>query len=244
MESGDHTALFATDGGLIAINGEVKLQILEFLQTEPRSFDEIVRSTKKAKSTVSVHLNDLQKSNLVEEQVDPSDRRRKTYSLCSRYIACSREPLDSHYYQTLDRFTSSFENEFDFLKYAFRALHYGYEAQGINNGPLMKIIGRDVGSHICSSFDFIDISDVFEEVRGYWRTHKLGKVYIDDVDPLIVRVKDCFECESLPVIGHPVCSFDEGVLEGIFDKSVGLNLPFIEIECYAAGDEHCLFVTE
>jgi len=244
MTSKDHTVLFATNGGFIAINGEVKLQILEFLQAKPRSFDEIVRSTGKAKSTVSVHLNDLQKSNLLEEQVDPSDRRRKTYSLCSRYIACSREPLDFHYYQTLDRFTSSFEDEFEFLKYAFRAVRYGYEAQGINSQPLMKIIGRDIGGHISASFDFVDICDVFEEMREYWRSHRLGKMYIDDIDPLTIRIKDCFECDSLPVAGHPVCSFDEGVLEGILAKAAGMTLPFEEIECYAAGDDHCLFVTE
>ncbi|MBP2029677.1 putative hydrocarbon binding protein [Methanohalophilus levihalophilus] len=244
MESKDHTALFATANGFIAINGEVKLQILEFLQADPKSFDEIVRSTGKAKSTVSVHLNDLQKANLVREQVDPSDRRRKTYTLCSKYIACSREPLDFHYYQTLDMFTSSLKDEFDFLKYAFRAVRYGSEAQGINNGPLMKIIGRDIGGHISATFDFDDVSDVFEELRGYWRLHKLGKMYIDDVDPLTIRVKDCFECDSIPVVGHPVCSFDEGVLEGIFSSSIGLNLPFIEKECYAAGDNHCLFITE
>jgi hypothetical protein len=146
--------------------------------------------------------------------------------------------------ETLDRFSNSFEDEFEFLKYVFRAVRCGFDARGINNRPFMKLVGKDIGNHISVAFDFADICDVFEEMRSYWGSHRLGRMYIEDTDPLTIRVKDCFECESLPVTGEPVCSFDEGVLEGIMKQTVGLNIPFREIECYAAGDDHCLFVPE
>ena len=65
------TEFFYNEKGLIAIGSPVKLQILNLLREEPRSFDEIVKSTAKAKSTISVHLNNLRSCELVEENYDP-----------------------------------------------------------------------------------------------------------------------------------------------------------------------------
>ncbi|MFP4655881.1 MAG: winged helix-turn-helix domain-containing protein, partial [Methanohalobium sp.] len=74
MNATNRTALFATSNGFIAINGAVKLHIMDLLDKRPCSFDEIVQNTGKAKSTVSVHLNDLKKANLLRESVDAVDR--------------------------------------------------------------------------------------------------------------------------------------------------------------------------
>jgi hypothetical protein len=46
----------------------------------------------------------------------------------------------------------------------------------------------------------------------------------------------------MPVLGHPICSFDEGMLEGILHKITGEGPSIKEIECYATGDNHCLFI--
>lgn len=73
------TEFFYTEKGLVAIDSPpVKLQILNLLREEPKTFDEIVRYTAKAKSTISVHLNDLRSCNLVDENFDPEDRRKKS----------------------------------------------------------------------------------------------------------------------------------------------------------------------
>ncbi|MEZ5336133.1 MAG: hypothetical protein R2741_13335 [Methanolobus sp.] len=46
MNNGDNTAIFSTDIGVIALNGSVKIKILEFLKGGSRSFDEIVQHRK------------------------------------------------------------------------------------------------------------------------------------------------------------------------------------------------------
>jgi len=65
MEPDGQTALFSTLNGIIAIDGPVKLQIMEFLYENAQSFDDIVKHTGKAKSTISVHLKDLKASHLL-----------------------------------------------------------------------------------------------------------------------------------------------------------------------------------
>ena len=89
--SGNHTALFSTDHGFIALDGPVKLKILDFLKIGSRSFDEIVKHTGKAKSTISVHINDLKLCDLIKEHIDANDKRKKIYNLNSQYMACSQE---------------------------------------------------------------------------------------------------------------------------------------------------------
>lgn len=60
------TESFYTEKGLIAVGSPVKLQILNVLREKPKSFDEIVKYTTKAKSTISVHLNNLRSCELSE----------------------------------------------------------------------------------------------------------------------------------------------------------------------------------
>ncbi|APH39399.1 V4R domain-containing protein [Methanohalophilus halophilus] len=242
MNATNRTALFATNNGFIAINGAVKLQIMDLLDKRPCTFDEIVQTTGKAKSTVSVHLNDLKKANLLRESVDTLDRRKKNYNLSSKYVACSQKPLDTHYYHSLENFSSTFSSETDFFQNVFCAFKAGFEAQGIDHNPIVKHIGSDIGTQIANTFEQGDFLDSLEEVRSFWKCYKLGKVQIEDTDPLTIKVKDCFECMSMPVLGHPICSFDEGMLEGILYKITGERPSIKETECYATGDNHCLFI--
>ncbi|MEZ5336132.1 MAG: helix-turn-helix domain-containing protein [Methanolobus sp.] len=58
-------------------------------------------STGKAKSTISVHFNDLKTQNLVEEATDANDKRRKTYFLKCQCVACSQEPVMNNYNEML-----------------------------------------------------------------------------------------------------------------------------------------------
>ena len=36
---------------------------------------------------------------------------------------------------------------FALLKLLFHALHFGFEAYGIDNAPVVKMIGNDIGKH-------------------------------------------------------------------------------------------------
>lgn len=242
--SGHKTAIFSTDYGFIALNGPVKLQILEYLKTGPKSFDELVRCTGKAKSTISVHLNDLNSCNLVEEEIDPNDRRKKIYSLKSHYMACSQEPIVKHYQNILQKVASPPEDEYDFLKSVFQAIRFGFEAHGINHGPIMKKIGSDIGKSISGNFLASDPKSLIREMGEFWKIHKMGTLSLVDTDPLMVVVYDCFDCKSLPSVGKTLCTFEEGLLEGILFEKLGLRYTVKEIECYGTGHTHCLFLIE
>ncbi|WP_292487717.1 helix-turn-helix transcriptional regulator [Methanohalobium sp.] len=89
MNYGNRTTLFSNGDGFVALNTPVKIKVLELLESGPKSFDEIVRCTNKAKSTISVHLNDLRQYNLIKETSDDNDKRKKNYHLNCQLIASS-----------------------------------------------------------------------------------------------------------------------------------------------------------
>ncbi|HJH30095.1 MAG TPA: ArsR family transcriptional regulator [Methanosarcinaceae archaeon] len=242
--AGNHTALFSTDNGFIALNGPVKLKILDFLKTGSRSFDEIVKHTGKAKSTISVHITDLKSCDLLEEKIDPNDKRKKIYNLNSQYMACSQEPIIKHYNNIIQRVASSSDGECSFLKSIFHAIRFGFEAYGINHEPIMKKIGADIGESISVNFKSTDLDGVLKDTSHFWKTHNMGDMSVISMNPLTVIVYECFDCKSMPVVGKTLCSFDEGLLEGIIYGKLGLNCTIKETECFGNGYKHCLFVMQ
>lgn len=244
MEPDGQTALFSTLNGIIAIDGPVKLQIMEFLYENAQSFDDIVKHTGKAKSTISVHLKDLKASHLLEEHVDPDDRRKKTYVMCSQYAACSQKPVFDHYRKNLEDFTSNFDSEGELLRSMFQTVQSGFQAQGFNHTPIMENIGQDIGMKIAETFTSTDNEGLFEEVADYWQKHKMGKLTVGSYDPLIINIKDSIICKGTKNIGQTLCSFNEGILQGIILNKMNLQCNIVETECCGTGYEHCLFVMQ
>jgi hypothetical protein len=70
----------------------------------------------------------------------------------------------------------------------------------------------------------------------------LGQIFVENLQPLTIRIYDCFECVNIPVIGRSACSFDSGILDAIFSAHFKQDMESNEIKCYAKGDEYCSFV--
>lgn len=234
------TEFFYNDNGLVAIGSPVKLQILNLLREEPRSFDEIVKFTAKAKSTISVHLNNLRSCELVEENIDPEDRRRKVYSLTSRYMGCSQEPFIERYRSLLEKAPAYGNDRFCFAEILLHALYFGFEAYGIDNAPIIKTIGSDLGRSISPIFGSETFEELLREIGNFLEYQ--GKCRVTTlVNIPALQIEDDFKARSIPVIGKPFCTLREGIIEGILRGKFEKEYRVTEIECYGSGHEHCLF---
>lgn len=234
------TEFFYTEKGLIAVDSPVKLQILNLLREEPRSFDEIVKYTAKAKSTISVHLNNLRACELVEENYDLEDRRRKIYSLTSSYMGCSKEPLIKHYKCLLQKVAENGNDRFQFAKTMLHALNFGFEAYGIDNAPVVKIIGCDIGNHLSSIFEAENFEELLIEIARFMEFHGDCRVSVLLKENPSLKIEDNFK-GSMPVTGKPFCALREGLIEGILKEKLGKDYKVLETECYGTGHDHCLF---
>lgn len=235
------TEFFYTEKGLVAVGSPVKLQILDLLREEPRSFEEIVKSTAKAKSTISVHLNNLRTYELVEENYDPEDKRRKIYSLTSCYMGCSQVPLLEHYRSLLKQVPANGNDRFNFSETLFYALNFGFEAYGIDNAPIVKLIGNDVGKHLSPIFEAETLEELLIEIAGFLEFHGDCRVSVLLKNGCTLQVEDNFKEKSLRATGKSFCALTEGIIEGILKEKLGKHCKVNEKECYGTGHSHCLF---
>ncbi|KKG17086.1 ArsR family transcriptional regulator [Methanosarcina sp. 2.H.T.1A.6] len=235
------TEFFYTERGLIAVDSPVKLQILNLLREEPKSFDEIVKYTAKAKSTISVHLNNLRSCELVEENSDPEDRRKKIYSLTSHYMGCSQEPFIGHYSSLLETVAANGNDRFRFMEALIHVMRFGFEAYGLDNAPVVRMIGIDIGKHLSTNFKSSTPEDLFNEIAGFMEFHGDCRVSVLMGSSPVLQVEDDFKARSMPAIGKPFCALREGIIEGILKEKLGKECGVLETECYGTGHARCLF---
>ncbi len=153
MENGRTTAILSTDRGMIALDSPVKLRILEILENGTASFDELVEKSMKAKSTISVHLNDLKDLDLIREKTFPNDKRKKFFVLNAIYLAYSQAPLNNHYNIQMDCISTL--NGDSFKEKLFCTLRYGMEAYGIEPKPILKTLGNNIGDKDLSGTEIL-----------------------------------------------------------------------------------------
>lgn len=236
--------LFSTNTDVMAVDGPVKSQILDLLAIHDLYFDEIVTRTGKAKSTVSVHIQDLEQAGLVSSVPDPNDMRKRIISLRSESIG----RLTNTDRDAPDRLAAGdvipvFRNGepgafFRHMISIFRseAMHLG-----INVDPVFLRTGMRVGEILSSTLTAGSTEDLVAEMNQFWESNSLGSIRLVQSDPVILQVEGCFECKDLPVTGHGACAFDTGVLMKIFRKHLGVPVIVTEEECYSSGFNHCRF---
>ncbi|MCX9014082.1 MAG: ArsR family transcriptional regulator [Candidatus Methanoperedens sp.] len=244
MQQNRLTTIFGTDGGIVALDSPVKLQLLDILKKGTTSFEDLVEQTGKAKSTISVHLNDLEKLNLVQNKPSLHDKRKKYFTLNSLYLAYSQKPMWADYNNYMDNFADLLLNGGSIKENLFSTMQFGMEAYGINPNPILKKMGNDFGVKIINGFSSNDVEGILNELSVFWKKHKMGVMSIIDDDGSVVRVDDCHHCSKMQNIGKTLCSMDEGIMEGLLSNKLGVDYNVQETECYGTGFGHCTFVIE
>lgn len=236
--------LFSTPGGIRTVGSPVRVGILSVLSTRDLSFEEIVGLSGKAKSTISVHLKGMEEEGIIGSKTDPADSRRKIFFLRSAPLGnLSPEPgfRDDEAEELKGRLADE-EDPFAFYRYMFRTIRVTLLAEGIHIDPVLHNAGYRVGREIVEEIDGPDLGTVLEKLRKFWSGHNLGTLEVESLEPLVIRVYDCFECGDLPELGRPACAFDAGVLRAVFSRHFGADQDVTETACYAMGNDHCRFV--
>ncbi|VVB94949.1 V4R domain protein [uncultured archaeon] len=244
MDKSRTTVILSTDNGMVALDSPVKLKILKLLENGTKSFDELVEKSNKAKSTISVHLHDLEELNLIQEKTFPNDKRKKYFVLNTLYLAYSETPLRHQYNSHLDNLALSILNGDSFKDKLFCTFRFGMEAFGIDPKPILKQMGMDIGIKIGPAFRSEDCDGILDELTVFWEHHELGEMSSIEADSPTLVVSNCHHCSKMPNVGKTLCSMDEGIIEGIFSSKLNRSCNVKETECCGTGHDHCKFVVE
>jgi predicted hydrocarbon binding protein/DNA-binding HxlR family transcriptional regulator len=236
--------VYSTSSGLKQISNPVRQKILSELQRRDLSLSEIAQLTGKAQSTLSVHLDKMVKEGLVASRDDPSDNRRKIFYLVSKPVGSSvvpREDLNRAIGKIVDK---SIGKPSALLKGMIRSVVIGVEAIGLNMDPVLKDIGRQIGTEIARHMKSTDVKSLIEEVQDFYEKHEMGEVCVYSLLPLTLIIKDEYDCSDIPDVGRTLCLLNEGVVESIFDQKTGVPLRVTQSECFGTGHNFCKFVLE
>lgn len=236
------TEIFSTDNGILTIKSPVKKEILSLLNDGEKTGREIREELNRAKSTISVHLSDLEELGLIEERPCPSDKRKKIFSLCANPFGKSQIPSKEPYEEILKNLRKSAGESYKFLRSLFHLIRYGFESMGIDMRPALRVLGRDAGRSIAKDLESENMSNLVSEIQTFLKDNKLGELLIENKKDLTII--NCFDCAGLPNIGSTVCTFYEGFFEGMIIEKTDLNVSVREVECFAEGKNYCRFKIE
>lgn len=238
--------LFATSNGVRTIDSPVKAKILSMLKEGELNFDQIVASSGKAKSTVSVHLKKLVNEGIIDSKPDPKDARKKIFFINSEYLGeLSREKkLGDDIEDYVSSYVMNEGDPFEFFRLMFKTIRVGLISQGVNIDPILHEAGITVGNTLYERVYDPDINKFLQNIAQFWETHNLGNVEVKNLEPLVINVYECYECRHLPYLGKPACAFDAGILKALFSAYYNDKRDVEETKCYAMGDKYCCFVIE
>ncbi len=237
--------LFATPDGVKAIKSPVRVRILSMLKEGDLSFDDIVKLSGRAKSTVSSHLKAMTRDRIISSRMDPNDARKKIFFIQSEYIGkLQRQQLQEDISAYIQRYIASENDPFEFFRLIFHTMRISLLTQGVDIDPILHEAGLKVGEALYEKVKDPDMSTFLGNIANFWETHSLGSVEVKEFQPLTISVEDCFECSGLPYLGRPACAFDSGILESLFSLYNNEEIKVKETQCYALGDKACRFIID
>jgi predicted hydrocarbon binding protein/predicted transcriptional regulator len=240
--------IFSTPKGLNVVKSPVKSIILSALREKELSFDEIVKVTGKSKSTVSVHLKALSQDGVIGSKTHPADQRKKIFFINSRYIGeLNQNEVQEREEEKVEFLIKNLINKgdpFEFFRLMFHTLRVVMIKEGINLDPILNQTGMRIGEVFYRQLENKKTSELLKNLADFWVSNGLGRLEIENLNPITVRAYDCFECGLLPNVGESACALDSGILEAVFSAHLSQEIIVNEIKCYAKGDKYCCFVIE
>ncbi|KZX15907.1 V4R domain protein [Methanobrevibacter cuticularis] len=233
--------------GVDVIKSPVKLIILSMLKDSEMEFNDIVKNTGKSKSTVSVHLKSLRENGIISFKFDPDDNRKKIFYINSRFLGEVEppEPLvlkEQTIEFLLDNIINKGPNEeFNFTLLLFHTFRSTLIQEGININPILYEAGQRIGLALYDKLKDDDTNAFLENLVEFWEKYGLGKLSFEVGDMIKITSEDCFECGLLPKTGKPSCLIDTGILESFMSSHLKKEVNVIETQCFAMGDEQCVF---
>ncbi len=90
-----------------------------------------------------------------------------------------------------------------------------------------------------------NIEELVSRLQKILKDLNIGVLRIEKVDlenlKFTLTVSEDLDCSGLPLIDEAICTFDEGLIAGIFQSFTGKPFDVKEVDCWCTGDRVCRF---
>lgn len=243
-ESQNKLDLYLRDGSITTIRNPVRLKILHLLQRKgSATFQDILDETGLSKSTVSVYVNTLADADIIRRVSDENDHRKKIYVMAAKYVG-SLVPSTYSAASEFRELIKNTYNNYDKINYKAMLPHLfriALAESGIHIDPVIRrggiILGQSISPYIAAE----TVEKTVENLCEFWKRYEFGDLSLKSRTPLVIEVKNCYECMTLPKGVSGGCIITEGVLEAVFSAVYSGNVSVRETECIATGHSSCIF---
>ena len=234
--------VYATPNGVMQISNTVRRQVLSFLSLSDLSLTEISNMAGKAQSTLSVHMDKMVNDGLVTFRDDPSDSRKKIFSLSSKLVARSRDANEESkkaYHKAIEDLPDRNRN---FFKTLMRALIIGMEAHGLCLGASLRRLGTGTGLAMAKNMKSTKVEDIVSEIQEFYEIHGIGEVCVYTFMPLTIIVRDNDELTSC--VSESISMFSQGLFITVFEEITKKRYRIVSSESFGADNNYSKFVIE
>ncbi|RAP45989.1 MAG: hypothetical protein BZ135_04550 [Methanosphaera sp. rholeuAM6] len=231
--------IFSTNKGIKVVDSPIKIQILNMLEGHTSEAD-IVKETRKSKSTISVHLKNLIDDGIISFKSHPMDRRSKLFYILADYIG---EIYPNKIIFKSPEIESELDSKEQLLDEVFKQYRSLLLVHGLQLEPLEVETGSNIGKKLFDSFEYVNFNQFLDSVIEKFEKLQLGYIKVSSEKPLILKINDCHECKDLQ-FNMPICNTTKGILKGIFEGYYEKEVSVEEVECTSKYDDCCTFLIE
>jgi len=236
--------LYLCDGQVTTVRNPVRLKILKLLKAEGAvSFCRIQEVTSLSKSTLSGYLTSLSEAGLVERVSSEGDGRRKYYRLLGKNIGAvspSSYSASSEYRELIRKTITNCE-KFDFKEMMPHIFRVALAEAGIQLDPVIQHGGEILGESIAPFIVSDTLEKTIQNISDFWKRYGLGEFSMKSENPLVMEIRNCYECMTLPSSVSGGCIITTGILSAIFSIFYKKIVNVREIQCMAKNFSACCF---
>ena len=228
--------------GLVEVSDPLHQSILSHLAESNMSTTDISVMTGKAQSTLSVHLDHMVSEGLIRSESDPTDSRRKIFSLSSKKLAFSKETNPEGVGYARQTLKAGIEKMEDFPKNFIKSLLVMSEASGLDIGPIMENLGTEVADLLAPTMSSNKVEDIMKRLQEFYEIIDFGEVCIYTFLPLTIIIRVQEETPEMQIESRP--KFSHGLFRRILTKMIGRRYDVTYSETFGVNNNYHKFVIE
>ena len=231
--SGDFE-LYLMGDGFVRVSSGIQRRILKALQEKDLTATEIAQTVGRSRSTVSVHLENLEANGLIEYRWSDTDARSKVFTLISDPLIKAKRPDRSALTLSKDIVAQSLDYPESTSNIILRAMILIGDGAGLDLAPILFTIGCDFAENHFSRITTRSLSKLLDAVKMTFDRFGLGELSVYSKDPITILFRDTIDLTQTSA--EVMASFVSGFLVTIFRHNLGEDYRITDQEVF--GDHN------
>lgn len=236
--------LFSLAGELRSIHDPLHTQILELLKAGNKTFKDLHQELGRAKSTVSLKINELRRLGLIEETISRTDKRVKYYTLKAKQVGRNTKGTPQLFENSIAKLDKYIDNPFEFANAMFRSVWYLLDSFGVDSQHMLAILGEEVGKQVAKTLPHKNKDVLVKEIIELYKKHKLGYIKVVKEEPLTLHLFDCYQCGNIKEYERKLCVFDKALIKTMITEALQKPCELRELTCAKEGRTYCVYEIE